>query len=640
MAHEPTCQHCAAALQHGTYFCSECGKAVPAATDQKAPKGTMLGGAALVPPSAPAAPDDIGRTTAAGLSQPPRGQMGRTMLGIPLSPVPPAPDAAPQAAAPAPAPASSSGAKRSMARTMLGLPAAGTPQASNSGAAAATARPERSAGADPRHARTLAGAPDALADTELARRPAQEPQGAHASQAHPADAKRTMLGLGDDAAPVDERPARGSAPRDSKQPDARSSDPRTSRPSGAAGRASAHSSWSGVRRGPSKPVLAFAVTALLAAAVLGYMALRPAAGPGVRVRVVSDGENESMQFEVPGATAGAKLRFGGQEKALEAGRISFPLAPDSLQVGKNVVPYDLVEANGEITSGRIGLQVDYRVTLDTAPLRAGKPRVDVVVSALPGSEVWLDGQQVELDAKGRAVRTDALEPGGASDRIEHIVRYRVQPPSAETSVGELRTSIPVTGMAIDKPGMQVTTDRDSVEIAGAVDKDASVTIDGQQVSVNEGRFLHGYPLPEPGEYEPEIVASSDGKAPRALKLSVTRVRDLAEAARDFAPDGALTYAKIAQNPAIYRGQRVAFEGRVYNVNVEGGRSALQMLVRECAAGQRCPLWVGYHAATDYTVDSWVRVLGVIEGEQQFRSETDEIKAVPKVEATFLLPAEP
>ena len=69
-------------------------------------------------------------------------------------------------------------------------------------------------------------------------------------------------------------------------------------------------------------------------------------------------------------------------------------------------------------------------------------------------------------------------------------------------------------------------------------------------------------------------------------------------------------------------------------------SALQMLVRECPAGERCPLWVGYHAATEFTIDSWVRVLGVVEGQQQFRSETDEIKVVPKVEATFLLPAKP
>jgi hypothetical protein len=158
--------------------------------------------------------------------------------------------------------------------------------------------------------------------------------------------------------------------------------------------------------------------------------------------------------------------------------------------------------------------------------------------------------------------------------------------------------------------------------------------------VDAGRFLHRYPLPRPGKYEPQIMASSEGKAPHALKISVERVPDLAKAAQSFEVDRELTYAKVAQNPSIYRGQRIAVEGRVYNVNVEAGRSALQMLVRECPAGQRCPLWVSYHAATEFTVDSWVRVLGVVQGEQQFRSESDEVKVVPKVEATFLLPSKP
>jgi hypothetical protein len=179
-----------------------------------------------------------------------------------------------------------------------------------------------------------------------------------------------------------------------------------------------------------------------------------------------------------------------------------------------------------------------------------------------------------------------------------------------------------------------------VEIAGAVDKDARVTIEGRAVEVRSGRFLHQYELPHVGNYAPEIVAMADGKAPRSVKLKIERVQDLRKAAEGFDPDPALTYAKIAQNPSIYRGQHVLFEGRVYNVNVEGGKSALQVLVRACPHGERCPLWVSYAAATELTVDSWVRVLGIVQGEQQFRSETEEVKSVPKVEAVFLLPAKP
>jgi hypothetical protein len=628
-----TCEHCGAELQANTYFCGECGKPVaPSTKPAAATKHTIMGGPQVVPPARPPA-EEIDRSSDAGIVQPPRGAMGRTMLGIPQSSRPPPPGDEPSpgrgtmpslgGASGNTAPART-GAQKASARTMVGMPNLGamTPQATPSAGGAVPL-------SDPRSAQTLVGAPEVrpFDDTDPVRPSASGGSG-----------DRTLMGLTDDAPAADEARApvqdRQSGSTRSSQSGARGS-----RPSGA-GRSSAYSMPAGVRRGRSPLVFALAALALIAAAALAYLGLRGERSSGVRVRVASEPEGESMVFEVPGAAQGTKLRFGGQEKPLAAGRASFALAPDSLRVGKNVVPYDLVRAGGEIESGKIALTVDYRVTLDTAPLRAGKAAVDVVVSALPGSKVWLDGQPVTLDAQGRAVRNDPLKLGAGSGRIEHVVHYRVQPPSGETSVGELRTSIPVTTMEIDKPGVEVITDSSTIEIAGAVDRGASLTIDGKPVEVDGGRFLHRYPLPKPGKYAPQIVASSEGKAPHVLQISVDRVPDLAKAAQGFTVDPELTYAKIAQNPAIYRGQRIAVEGRVYNVNVEAGRSALQMLVRECPDGQRCPLWVSYHAATEFTVDSWVRVLGVVQGEQQFRSETDEIKVVPKVEATFLLPAKP
>jgi hypothetical protein len=158
--------------------------------------------------------------------------------------------------------------------------------------------------------------------------------------------------------------------------------------------------------------------------------------------------------------------------------------------------------------------------------------------------------------------------------------------------------------------------------------------------VNEGRFLHAYPVPALGDATPRIVARAPDRAPATRTITIHRVADLAAEAAGFEFDRALTYARIAQSPAVYQGQRVALEGRVYNVDVQGGRSVLQMLVRDCPAGQRCPLWVTYPAATDVTVESWVRVLGSVAGEQQFRSESGQVRTVPRVDATYVLPARP
>jgi hypothetical protein len=160
------------------------------------------------------------------------------------------------------------------------------------------------------------------------------------------------------------------------------------------------------------------------------------------------------------------------------------------------------------------------------------------------------------------------------------------------------------------------------------------------VPVKTGRFLYRLSLPSDGVFEPTVIAREPGKAPHARKLKIQRVADLAKHAQSFVADPKLTYARIAQNPTIYQGQKVAFEGRVYNVNVHGGQSVLQMLVRDCPAGARCSLWVTYPFATDAVVNSWVRVLGTVAGQQQFRSEANKVVTVPKIAATYVLPAKP
>ena len=611
------CEHCGASLLADTFFCGSCGKAVAPPARGALRKHTVLGGlpAMSIPPPAPEpVVPERERTTDVGISEPPAGAMGRTMLGLGKPGTPEEPRAG-------------IGGK-----TMLGMP--------NVAALEQAQPPAKKPGGGVPHTRTLLGGLDgqaiaaavAAADRQVA-------------QARGADTSRTLLGLDADAPPVE---SKGDSPTPVQDPEksrasdagntgARASGERGSRPSNARGsRPTRPSGDITLRRGPAYAVYALVALALGAVGVFGYLSLRGRA-PDVQVRIVSDGASESMLFEVPGSSEGAKLRFGGQEKPIEAGRASFALGGDSLRVGKNAVLFDVVQADGDVESGRVTLSVDYRVTLDTAPLRAGKPAVDVVVSAVPGSKVFLDGQPLELDAQGRAVRSDVLEAGTVSGRVEHVVKYRVQPPAGEATVGELRASIPVTSMQIDRPGTLVVTDKDAIEIAGAVDKDARVTIDDKSVPVVGDRFVYRYALPHVGDFLPRVVAMAEGKAPRSSAIMVQRVEDLAKAALGFKPDAGLSYAKIVQNPAIYRGQRVAFEGRVYNVNVEGGRSVLQVLVRECPRGERCPLWVSYGSATDFTVDSWVRVLGVLQGVQQFRAESDEVRTVPKLDAVFLLP---
>lgn len=366
---------------------------------------------------------------------------------------------------------------------------------------------------------------------------------------------------------------------------------------------------------------------------------RPAA---MRATVAQSEEGEALEVELPGAPEGSRVRFGGAEQPLVAGRARLPLSAEALHVGDNPLDIEVVAPGGAVESHRVTLTLELRVRADLTTLDAAEPAITVVVEALPGSSATLDGTALPLDAAGRGSRAfpiAGLAPS-AEGVVQHDVRWTVQPPSGEAAEGTLTTRVPLTTIQIDRPGTEVVTDRDRVEIAGAVPPQATVTIDGAAVPVNEGRFLHTYPLAALGEARPSIVARAPGRAPVTRTITIRRVADLAREAASYDVDRSLTYARIAPSPAHFQGQRVALEGRVYNVDVQAGRSVLQMLVRDCPGGQRCPLWVTYPAATDVTVESWVRVLGTVAGEQQFRSESGQVRTVPRVDAVYVLPARP
>jgi hypothetical protein len=393
----------------------------------------------------------------------------------------------------------------------------------------------------------------------------------------------------------------------------------------------------------SRAPLLIAALVLMALAAMVYVRLGARRnGVEVSARIVTSDSGESLVFDAPRAPTGSRLRFGGQEQPLALGRASFALAADSLRVGDNIVLADVVAPSGETTSARITLAVSFRIAVDTAGLRAESPSLAVVVTAVPGTRITLEGQPLALDAQGHGSQNFPIDvvhelKGGM---IDHVVHYRIQPPTGDAVVDQLHTQIPVAVLQIDRPGRDVITDRDSLEIAGAVGRDTQVVIDGAPVPVKEQRFVSRLSLPKSGDYAPRIVASAAGKAPFGVTLNIKRVHDLQQAAKEFVPTAGLNYSKVAANPEQYRGAQVSFEGRVYASDSRAGSGVIQMLVRPCPSTQRCSLWVVDPQAGEVAVDRWVRVLGVVDGIQQFRSEKNVIVSVPKVVARFVLPLHP
>ncbi len=381
-----------------------------------------------------------------------------------------------------------------------------------------------------------------------------------------------------------------------------------------------------------------ALAFVVAAAVAVYRWVRPE--PGLRVQVTHTGGRETLVVDVPSANKGTKVRFGGAERTVKAGRVSFTLASDTLQVGDNKLVLDVVDPDGSVDTEQVVLALSFRVRPDLRALKEDPPKLRILVDSLPGADVMVDDTPLELDFRGHAKLDYLLEGEDSSaSALDRAIRFRISPPGGKTHTGKIRLRVPYATLQVDRPGDRVVTDRAFVEIAGAVHSSAAVSINGVGLKVTKGRFLKRMKLSRNGPFRFEVVAREPGKAPRKRVLAVKRVASLADEAAKYEIDKSLSYKRVVTNPAIYRGRHAQFVGRVYHVDVHGGASVLQILVRDCGRGQRCPLWVTYPAATEHEVDSWVRVLGEIAGEQQFRSSSGQVVSVPRLDASYVLAAE-
>ncbi|MFT5356108.1 MAG: hypothetical protein ACI9KE_003331 [Polyangiales bacterium] len=389
------------------------------------------------------------------------------------------------------------------------------------------------------------------------------------------------------------------------------------------------------RGGAAKFIAIFLlVGALVAGGVFaGLYLLR---GPDVIAVIETSGTGEVLRLEVPGAEVGTKVRFQGEEALLENGSAEFPVGADALQIGDNELNVDVVSAGGEISAATLLLHVAYRVRPDLSALEGDDPKVRIVVDAAIGSAFTLDETAVALDASGHGFTEFELESstGNTFDRTFH---YRIVKPDGGAEEGDVTISIPIAALQIARPSANAVTDRDSIEIAGAVHEEASVSVNGTSVETSEGRFVTSVPLPNVGDHTVSIVARREGRAPRALDLPVRRVESLSVEAREFGADASLTYARVAAGVSTYQGQKVSFVGRVFNAGENTDGPMMQVVVRECPRAQRCPLWINYDGAVPIELNQWVRVYGTLEGEQQYRTADGEVGQSPRMRATIVIP---
>jgi len=379
--------------------------------------------------------------------------------------------------------------------------------------------------------------------------------------------------------------------------------------------------------------LGLAVLGIIALAVLVF-----APGePEIAVVVVQTERGDALEVTVPSAPEGTRLRMRGSEQALQQQVATFPLSADGLVVGDNILELAIIEPSSSPETVAVTLTVSYRVRAGLARLSTHSPTLLVIVDALPGTKVQIDGETAELDERGHGQRVYPIDPESDTPVLDHAASYRLELPDGQVVEGEVKTRVPYATLQVEKPGPGLITDQQQVEIQGAVHEDAQVYVDGQEAPIEGGRFSYSHRLSDEGETRIKVLLRRQGRVSAARMLTVTRVADLAAEAAKFQPYAGLDYATIGADANAYRGRRVAFSGNVYHTDMQGGLAVAQMLVADCPRGQRCPLWVTHSGATEVSANMSVRVLGTVAGEQQFRSTSGQVRSVPRVDAVFLLP---
>ena len=591
------CPMCGKPVKAGINFCGQCGyslsgsvpptnaaKPVSSRPPRRAFAGTMVGMPAVSAKAGVGAPQSEApaSSVAAGHSEP-----------APSGPAP----AEPGPSGKAPATSGKAGVPQ---RTVLGMPAVQAPSPTP----------------NPTPSPTPEVAPS-------------QPSGAPGVKSH-----RTMLGMPQATAPASAAQASRAAEVPGTANVAASAEPLVdSGPVAPAPRSS--SSW-----------ILWTLLALLLFVILAVIGgaawLMLATAPEVSVSVVTTATGDALRVEVPNASAEDRVRFGESERPVEVqsegiGFVTFPLQSDDLHVGGNSLELVLTR-DGQSESVVTELQVAYRVRADLTGLVEAEPSIAIVVHAESGSEVLVEGSPVALDDEGRGQVRVAVAPADTHDPFTKEFSYRVRASGADdVAEGVVEVSLSRATLELDRPGAELITEERQLDIAGAAHPDAVVTVDGETVELVSGRFSTRIPLATVGTYNPAVIAREPSKAPRVVTPQIRRVEDLAKEAEAYEVDRTLNYARLLQNPSTFLGRRVSMEGRVYNVSVERGQSVLQLLVRDCPPTERCPLWVTYPAATAATVNDWVRVIGVIGGEQRFRSENGDVLTVPRLDARFVLP---
>ena len=379
--------------------------------------------------------------------------------------------------------------------------------------------------------------------------------------------------------------------------------------------------------------------ALFAAAAVVWLFYRGHGAIEARASALADGA-EQLELSCSACDDGSIARLDAASAPFSAHRATLPLSRP-LKVGENPMTLTLVNPRGKQSFVDISVPVAFRVRGDTAGLEAPVPELRVLVSAIAGSTVTVDGKALALgpDGEGRLSIDVSAEVTGLDPSVKPLERrvpYVVTPPSGTPQSGTVTLQAGITPLVIDAPGPAVVLDSSNFVLAGRTARSGALTVSDRPITVDPtGRFAQMMNVSAPGETTIVIRATSKDTAPRLFPLRVKRVDSLAREAERVRQRATSNYAAIADQAETKRGWAVALEGSVVDARTENYNTVVVMDVQSGCLHAPCLARITYGAPFSMSRGDKLSAFGEVAGQVDGpRSGT----RIPEIRADFLIKA--
>jgi hypothetical protein len=327
-------------------------------------------------------------------------------------------------------------------------------------------------------------------------------------------------------------------------------------------------------------VLAAAGALVLAAGIVWLF--WPSVPPlSARARVDAEGR-EVVEVQCPGCPDGTKISIGGGEAIVAKQFAAVPVAAP-LSVGENLlkIAVDRPERGRDETLS-VPVNIAYRIRPDLLTLQGERPSIQVVMEAVTGVSIALDGKNIPL-VNGRAIETIDVTDActGLSDdssTLNRQIPYAVTLPGG-TEQGTMNVAVGILPLHIDAPGPHAVIDGKNFVLAGRTSKGAEVLAAGRPIPVRpDGTFAQVMNVSSVGATQIEVRTKMVGKAPRLTRIGVHRVDSLETAAAEFTRQSPISYAAMAQNLTAAIGKPAVISGEVVEARLQNYQTILLLEV--------------------------------------------------------------